>query len=375
MEEKRTTIKRMHDWLQRYERPISSVSLVGGFVFNALVLKRVDAFWDNFWVAIHLLLVAICILLINRQESEGEEAVMLSKDPATLHFWLVNILQFFFGGLLSTFIVFYFRSAVLAVTWPFFLVLLVAFIANESFKRQYTRLVFQIGFFFLCTLLFMIFLVPILLLETNSVVFLMSGGISLIVLLLFLGLLRFFAKKRFKKSKDMLIGVIVGIYIVVNGLYFLHLIPPLPLSLQDAGIYHSVVRTNDGNYEVTREEESFKDKVYKLFSMYPTYHTTPSTRVYAYSSIFSPDAFNSDIMHEWQEYDAVKKTWITRAKMNLKVPGGRENGFRTYSINFGLETGKWRVNVKTAEGQHIGRMVFDVIIVPETPELLTVVKK
>src|SRR5580658_5652081 len=144
--EKPSRFARIKDWYKKFERPISSLSLIGGFVFDALTLKRLDLFWENFWVVAHLIIVAVCIILINRASigAEGDE-----KGHAERHFWWLNILQFFFGGILSTFLVFYFRSATLAVSWPFLLILLAAFFANESFRKQYEQLTFQICLFYL----------------------------------------------------------------------------------------------------------------------------------------------------------------------------------------------------------------------------------
>ena len=365
----------MRNWFARYERPVSSLSLIGGFVFDAITLKRVDLFWDNFWVVAHLVIVAACIILINREENEGSEAVFDSKDPAKLHFWLVNILQFFFGGLLSTFIVFYFRGAVLAVAWPFILVLIAAFIANESLKQHYTRISFQIAFLFLSILLFAIFFVPVLLHQIGPAVFLMSGGLSLIVLLLFLWTLRAFAAERFKKSRGTILGLIAGIYAVVGALYFFNLIPPLPLSLQDAGIFHSIRRSTSGDYTVTLEHQTTWDAILEYVDIYPAYHAIADTSMYAYSAVYSPVSFNTQIIHEWQLYDDATKKWLTQATIPLSVSGGRENGYRTYSVFSASASGKWRVNVKTASGQLIGRMSFHVFLQDSTPSLLTETKK
>ena len=60
------------NWYGKFERPISSLSLIGGFVFDAVTLTRVDEFWENFWVGAHLLIVATCIVLINIEENDGE---------------------------------------------------------------------------------------------------------------------------------------------------------------------------------------------------------------------------------------------------------------------------------------------------------------
>src|ERR1700722_1309479 len=92
----------------KYERHISSLALIGGFVFDALTLKQVDQLIDNLWMVAHLTTVALCILLLNAIEKK--ESTEHKKEGA-LHFWLIFIMQFAFGGLLSTFLVFYFRSA------------------------------------------------------------------------------------------------------------------------------------------------------------------------------------------------------------------------------------------------------------------------
>jgi hypothetical protein len=57
----------------RLERPISSLSLIGGFVFDALTLRRVDVFWDNFYVAIHLPILVVCAVWINLLDSGADD--------------------------------------------------------------------------------------------------------------------------------------------------------------------------------------------------------------------------------------------------------------------------------------------------------------
>src|ERR1035437_4946348 len=190
-------IKMTGNWYGRFERPISSLSLIAGFVFDALSLKRVDTLWENCWILGHLIIVGIFIALIHLKESEvGDE-----KNPSKAHFWFVNILQFFFGGLLSTFLVFYFRSADIFVTWPFILLLALAFIANESLKRHYIRFSFQISLFFLSVYSFSIFLVPVMLHQIGPKIFLLSGLISLAFITIFIGVLFLFIRDRFNESK------------------------------------------------------------------------------------------------------------------------------------------------------------------------------
>jgi hypothetical protein len=350
----------------RFERPISSLSLVLGFIFDIFTLKRVDTLWENVWILGHLIIIAIFIILIHvRENEEGGE-----KDPGKAHFWYINILQFFFGGILSTYLVFYFRSADIWVTWPFIALLALTFIANESFKRHYIQLSFQISLFFLSVYSFAIFLVPVILHKIGDSVFLISGSISLIFITLFLLILFHFIKDKFTESKKLIIYLILGIFILVNFLYFTNLIPPIPLSLKDAGIYHSLQKNAEGNYDVTYEDYGWRG----YFNLYPDFRQVYGEPVYAFNAIFSPKNLNLTILHEWQHYDEIQNKWLTERTISLPVVGGRDGGFRTYSIRSSLTPGKWRVNIKTQLGQTIGHLRFNILPVDTEPVLSNMVK-
>lgn len=355
--------KKALSWYGRFERPISSVSLVSGFIFNAIALTRVDLFWENFWVVVHLLLVATCIILINLRENEGEDVM----NPGQIHFWLMTTLQFFFGGLLSTYLVFYFRSGTFLTSWPFFVILAGVFLANERLKRHYQRLVFQISFLFLSFLLFAIYFIPVLLHKIGDTVFILSGAASLAAIWVFLFILKYFAREKFSKSRNLLFLSIFGIFIFTNILYFLNLIPPLPLSLKDAGIYQSLVVEAPGKYTVKYEDQG----AFSFLRLYQDIHLMPGTTLYAYSAIFSPAYFNTDMIHEWQYYDGKAKVWVTKNRIVLPVVGGRERGYRTYSEEGGLAPGRWRVNVMTSGNKVIGQLLFNVINADTEPSLLT----
>ena len=80
-------------------------------------------------------------------------------------------------------------------------------------------------------------------------------------------------------------------------------------------------------------------------------------------------------MHEWQYYDTAQKKWITDSIVYLPVIGGRNGGFRTYSMRSNLADGKWRVNIKTEQGQTIGSLHFNVLSVNIEPPLLSEIKQ
>ncbi len=357
-------LKHVKKFYFKYERHISSLSLISGFIFDAVSLTRVDLFWDNLWVLAHLLVAAFGIIAINfyTRNSEGDKRV---------HFWLVILIQFAFGGLLSTFIVFYFRSATLAVSWPFLLVLIAVFVCNEALKKHYTRLVFQITVLFVSIYSFAIFIVPVMVHQIGDEIFVLSGFISLVIIGIFLFILKKIAPTQYAQSRKLVLISVFSIIVIMNVLYFYDIIPPLPLSLKDAGIYHSISRNGDGTYAVTAEE---LPSWWNFFEFQETVHIAAGDPVYVWSAVFSPTHLNTDIYHVWQYYDAKSKKWVETARIDLPIVGGRDNGFRTYSEKDSLALGSWRVDVETRTGQHIGRISFKVEATSTEPALFNLTK-
>ncbi|MES3005562.1 MAG: DUF2914 domain-containing protein [Patescibacteria group bacterium] len=362
----------------KYERLLSSVSLFSGFIFTIFTLTQVDRFIENLFIGIHLLLAATGIVIINifaKETPRGEVDENVSDQPQTserpdLHFWMTFLIQFAFGGLFSTFLVFYFRSATLSVAWPFLLLLVVTFLANERLRRHYARLSFQISVLFLAIYSFAIYFVPVLLHRIGADVFLLSTGISIVVLFLFLLVLRYFTGEQFRKSRRILYASIGGIVLIMNILYFTNLIPPIPLSLKDAGVYHQISKNTDGTYVLASEFHRW----YEFFYAFEPYHMVEGDPVYVWSAIFSPTELDTDIVHRWQYYDDGDRRWITATIINLRLIGGREDGFRTFSTKSTVFPGSWRVDVETTRGQKIGRVKFEIVDVDSSPVLQMDVK-
>jgi hypothetical protein len=366
--EKKSLLARTQQWYARIERPFSSISLIGGFVFDALTLTRVDELWENSWVLAHLAIVTICAIIINLVENEGAA----EENPAKLHFWLVNIMQFFFGGIFSTFLVFYFRSGTITTSWPFLVVLAAAFIANERLKRHYTRFAFQISLLFLSYYLFLIYLMPILFHIINTPVFILSGITSLVVIGILLYVLRKFSHERFQGKELWLVELCIAvIFVGMNVLYFYNLIPPLPLSLKTGDIYQSLVVNGPGQYTVQHEDQGW----FSFFDWSETIHIVPGDPLYAYTAVFSPTALNTQIVHVWQYYDPTTNNgsggWVTRGRIPLALTGGADGGYRTFSLVPNITAGAWRVNVETPRGQLIGQLRFNVVVATSEPELAT----
>lgn len=345
-------------WYEKYDRRISVASLMTGFIVDSLTLQRIDALRENLWIGGNILVVGFAIIYLNRGKTTRKR------------FWMPNILQFSIGALLGSFFVFYFRSATISATWPFLALLLLAMVANELFQKRYEKLAFQLSFFYLSILSFSIFLIPLMVKSIRPEVFVLSGLVSLFAIWVFISILRRFAAERFFEERTHIWSFITGIFITVNLLYFMNLIPPIPLSLKDSGIYHSIEKTVQGNYAVLEEERGLG----KYFEYRQKVHWREGDPLYAYTAIFSPGSLNTDVVHVWQYKDEEGK-WVTATRIPLFLSGGRSGGFRTYSHKYNFNPGAWRVSVETPRGQIIGRLNFEIVLSESIPNLRTSLKE
>ena len=199
--------------------------------------------------------------------------------------------------------------------------------------------------------------------------FLLSGGVSLVVITLFIMLLYRLVPGIVKANRTRVARAIAIIYVVFNALYFLNLIPPLPLSIKDAGVYHSVVHGSDGTYELKSEILPW----YESYLNYNTvFHLMPGDPVYVYTAIFAPNDLSTTIEYQWQEYQAGK--WVTSDTLRFPILGGRDAGYEGYTVKSNVTPGDWRVNVVTSYGALIGRVSFSVVSSDVEPVLVTTTK-
>jgi hypothetical protein len=134
-------------------------------------------------------------------------------------------------------------------------------------------------------------------------------------------------------------------------------------------VHHAITRSADGNYTMQSEKP---DRL-RFFRLAETFHATAGASVYAYSAIFSPTFLNTTIVHQWQFYEP-NRGWTNMDHVDLNVRGGRDGGFRTYSVKKEITPGAWRVNVETPGGALLGRLRFIVVIQANDPPLITQLK-
>src|SRR5262249_33726629 len=156
-------------------------------------------------------------------------------------------------------------------------VLVVLIIANERFAHFYAKFLVQVCLYFVALFSFLIFFLPVVFKQIGPWMFAGSGALALFLMALLLALL-FQLVPSTKELRRHSLVAIGCIYLAFNILYFTNAIPPLPLSLKSAGVYHSLTKDADGSYTLEGEALPW----YERFLNYaPVFHKAPGETVYA----------------------------------------------------------------------------------------------
>ncbi|MDO8552882.1 MAG: DUF2914 domain-containing protein [bacterium] len=345
--------KNTQELIRWYERYVSPIALVAGFLAdNYILLRRVDLWTSNLLLFFYLAVAALCVALSNLIATGRLQKPFLVKAAP----FIPVVAQFAFGGLFSGYVSLYSRSAAYSASWIFVVLLAALLLGNERFTRFYARFTFQTGILFTVLFSFLIFYLPVVLGSIGPSIFIASGILSLGIMTLFMRLLAHFMPEHVRAHRTKIARSIAVIFITFNVLYFSHAIPPLPLALKSAGVYHDIKKEGDA-YILRAEPVPW----YESYLRYNTiYHKTADETVFVYSAVFAPSKFSTTILHEWEYYDENSKSWIKTSTFGFPITGGRDGGYRGFSLRESINEGKWRVNVKTGNGLIIGRIAFTI---------------
>ncbi|MDR3547622.1 MAG: DUF2914 domain-containing protein [Candidatus Pacebacteria bacterium] len=369
-------LKNLFAWLQKNENHLSTLMFVGGTTADILTLSKVSLSYGIELFGAYAAVIVIATLIEHYLNlHEATEGPFLRGIRVVFTF----IAEFVMGAFLSGLFVFYARTASLAVSWPFILILVAILFGNEFLLRggRRERLAFRAGLLFFTLYAYVIFVLPIFLHHLGPYTFLESSAVTVALFALFLLVLGGLGWRRLKES---LTEIVVGVAVIiafVNACYFTGIIPPLPLSLRDAGVYHSITRTTDPTgdslYEV--QAEATTNPWWDILHVVPTtVHVTPGSSLSVYSAVFAPIALTTAVVHEWQWFDPAKHAWTTRAEIAFPIDGGRDGGYRGYSTLTNLAPGKYRVYIKLLSGQTVGRLDFNVVSATSSAATITETK-
>lgn len=328
----------------------STIIFVLGFLTDSFLLPDVER-WETKYLGLsYLVILSLAIILREWVVSRNTASRLEQKLYSVLTFGVA----FFSGSAMSFIFVYAMRSAAFAVSWPLFIILLLIMAANEYISTHNYRFTLDVGVLFVGLVFYAIFNVPIVLGKVNDVVFLMSVAVAVVVSLAYVWILKHTSEAAERETARGY-ALAMGIPLFVGMLYFLNVIPAVPLSLKGSGIYHSVERLENGEYVGWQEKDG------RFFAKYrrDTYHLTDTDAgIYFFSSVSAPAEVSAPITHVWEYYDTEKRAWITTTTVSFDLTGGRGEGYRAYSKKENVFPGMWRVTVKVDNNRIVGRQRF-----------------
>ncbi|HWH07319.1 MAG TPA: DUF2914 domain-containing protein [Candidatus Paceibacterota bacterium] len=358
-----TALTSLLAWAKRNERHLSSLFFLSGFIGDIIAFTLLDVSIVNLVFAVYLGLAALAILvshyLFSHYRDRGGRAVR------TLSLLLPLFVQYAVGAILSGSLIFYTKSADVFVSWPFLVVLAIVFFGNEVFRNYREHLAFQTMLFFFGLYAYAIFALPLLLGRLGPQVFIFSTISAGLLMAAFLLVLYRVGQNRFRESFRAIVAGSATIVVAINIAYVTGLIPPLPLALKEASVHHQVTRV-DGGYKLLHEPQ----KPWWEFYTPTTVHHVEGTPLSVYSAVYAPVRFSAAVVHVWEWFDESSGKWVEKSRVSFPVSGGREDGYRGYSEKSNPEPGKWRVSIRTPEGQTIGRTSFIVVKTANRPTLV-----
>ncbi len=352
---------------RRYERLFPLAFFLAGFTYDSLTLTRIDQLSDNLMLLAYVILSGGLILLIGLIDT-GQ---ITSQRILQYAKWYPNALQFLLGSLFSAYVIFYFKSAALSKSLFFVALLLVLLLINEFLHHKLLNMTLLCTLYFFVVFAFLTFFIPVVTHKISRAQFFSSGATAffitgIIVTTIYRRVFREVPKKLVQTASPMLI-----LFGLMSFFYLANWIPPVPLALKEAGIYHHVSK-QDGDYWVQFYRRSPLQFWVKDDSRF---QYVPGDTVFCYAAVFAPFEMRADVFYRWQWFDPKKEAYVMTDLLKYRISGGREGGYRGYTYKRNIREGRWRVDIETETGQVLGRIDFAVERVNEHRGKAIVIRK
>ncbi|MHB8873252.1 MAG: DUF2914 domain-containing protein [Myxococcaceae bacterium] len=342
---------RVTAWRKRHKMLETVLFFAGGFCFDLLLLERIDSRPMLIHQGSYLALLSILLAVDHHFTVVGHEAKGFWGK--VLHF-RHEFIHFLFGTLLNAFLVFYFKASSGIFALLFMVALLGVLLANEMPRFRKLGPLMRVALHSFALTSFFSYLFPVIAGFLSAWLFVLAVVLSSA---LTYGMWKLYARWThdpgwtFKRA----VAPALAIQALLLGLYFLHVVPPVPLSLKWIGIYHDVQR--DG-----RETKLMHQRPVWRFWEHgdQVFKARPGDRIHCFVRIFAPRNFKDAVKVRWAWFNP-KGGWTGTDAIPLPISGGQEEGWRGVAWKQNYTPGKWRVNVETADGRDIGNIRFTVV--------------
>jgi hypothetical protein len=347
----RQRVKRFYD---EHEVVCTVALFVAGFLFDTFAVGRIDKLHNIIHQASYL---AMCALLTGWELREEYGRFAPYERFKTAWRYHTGATHFMLGTLLNIYTLFYFKSASLGTSFVFLILLAGLLAINELKPFQNSGTTLRMTLFSLCLVSYFTYLVPTIVGSIGVLPFLGTLTASTACVAgLALWLQRDLPDARTALKRHLLVPY-ACVALGFAALYFLKVIPPVPLSLSEIGVYHSVTREGD-DFLLTRTRSKWR--FWERGDQ--TFLARPDDKVYCYISVFSPTHFSERLQVRWMYKDPVDG-WGEADTIPLAITGGRDGGWRGFTSKANWKPGHWRVRVETSDRRELGRV--DLTVAPD----------
>lgn len=317
-----------------------------GFCTDVILLNRIDDVFDNLILLAYVLLATFSLVLfyVGIAQKLGE---WFSRKLVR---YMPGVMQYSFGGLLSGMLIFYGRSGDWVTSAPFLLLILSVILGNEMVHKRSDRLVYHIALYFIGLFSYSILVLPIVFGAMGDLMFFLSGLTALLWVIIVIQVLYRIVPNFMRVNTRRVVLLVGAIYMSLNSLYYTGVLPPIPLSLTEHNIVHSVTKPDSNTYRVITENQSWwRELPFMEESLHPA-----SAELSCFARVYAPAKLSTEIYHRW-EYKGPSGKWEERARIKYPIAGTNKGGYRGYTTVSNVADGKWRCSVETARGQVLGR--------------------
>ncbi len=349
------TLTETRQWMSRYSNVLF---FVGGFVFDVFTLVRIDSVLDLVYQSVYLgLITLILVRQIRFEQGLWQPSGWIGK----IWHYETEAIHFFYGGLLSAYVIFYFKSTTASRSGVFLILTALLLFANEmpQIKKAGSRM--RLGLHAFCLVSYLNYLIPVLAGRMGWLTFalaVMLTTASSYYLVRHLGRLMP-EPRRAMFTMGWPPAFILTLLVVF---YAMKWIPPVPLSMQYGGIYHQVEKQVD-QYRLIYPKPPW----YRIWQRDSRpFLARPGDSIYCFVRVFAPRRFTHQIYMRWSVQNPRSGKYQFADRIALPIYGGRGEGFRGYGVKSNYEPGRWRVEVQTEDDRTIGAVPFTVIPDPTT---------
>lgn len=347
--------ERLFEYYEKNETKVDIGFFLGGFVFDIFTLSDIDDPLAIVQQIVYLLVIG-WILYRDFMVTHGFAAVS-ERFKKTWEYRQLAV-HFLLGSLLSVYSLFFLKSASIFSSIVFVLLMMGIMVANELKSVQKSAVDLKVGLYVICVFAFFSMTIPVILGFVGLVPFLLAIAMTGLVLYGVLVLLRKKVQDKRLLMRTLALpgAAVLGLFV---ALYLIGWIPPVPLSVQNMGIYHNIEKV-DGNYIVSHERPWWK--FWRTGDQ--DFTAAPGDKIYFFAEIFSPARFSDSVTLHFY-YKDPRAGWMSTDRIPMRISGGRKNGFRGFAIKQNFAEGEGRISVETTDGREIGRIYYDVTKVPE----------